>query len=52
MLPKIRYGGLIFVIIFRPGWAHFILQKTDTHQEFGEYPLTPRIAAEMGFKKH
>ena len=28
MVPKIRYGGLIFVINFRPGWAHFILQLT------------------------
>jgi len=31
MLPKVRYGGLIFVINFCPGWAHFILQKTERH---------------------
>jgi hypothetical protein len=28
MVPKLRYGGLIFVINFCPGWAHFILQLT------------------------
>ena len=28
ILPKILYGGLVFIIIFYPGWARFILQLT------------------------
>jgi len=28
ILPKILYGGLVFIINFYPGWARFILQLT------------------------
>ena len=50
MLPEIRYGGLVFVINSYPGWARFILQKTNFEQLYQQPELSSYYGEHILFR--